>query len=192
MLAFRSIFINSLLLISLSACQSDLKNAKEIALKEEDLQVETTIGAEIIYSDSTKVKAKLKAPLLIYYKTGTPYYEMPKGIDVVFYDDQLKPSSTVVSDYAIRRESEKVVELRNNVVATNAEGRIFKSDELFWDENTKKFTSNKLVTIITDRATISGTSFWALEDFSYYEIKGGSGPIIFDDSSDTTSTNQIK
>lgn len=173
-------FLCCLLIFALFACESDLNRAKEIALQQK-VPVETTIGAEIIYSDSAKVKAKLKAPILLHYKSNTPYYEMPKGIDVVFYDENLKPTSTVTSDFAIRRENEKVVELRNNVVAKNAEGKVFKSEELFWDENTKKFYSNQLVTIITESATISGTSFWALEDFSYYEIKQGSGPIQFNE-----------
>lgn len=178
------IFIGTL--TALACSNSDLKKAKEIALKQE-VQVEKTSGAEIIYSDSAKVKAKLKAPILLHFKTKNPYYEMPKGIDVTFYDENLKVTSTVVSDYAIRRENEKSVELRKNVIAKNAEGKIFKSEELIWDENTKKFFSSKLVTITTEQATISGTSFWALEDFSYYEIKQGSGPIQFNTDINSTA-----
>lgn len=165
----------------------DLKKVQQISFKE-DVPVDSTFGAEIIYSDSAKVKAKLKAPVLLYFKTSNPYYEMPKGIDVVFYDDNLKQTSSVVSDYAIRRENEKTVELKRNVVAKNAQGNLFKSEELYWDENTKKFYSNQLVTIITDQATISGTSFWALEDFSYYEIKQGAGPIQFNTDVDSTAS----
>lgn len=183
-----AIFFGTLLILSCS--NGDLNKAKEIALKQQEVQIETTTGAEIIYSDSAKVKAKLKAPVLIHFKTKNPYYEMPKGIDVTFYDDNLKVTSTVTSDYAIRRENEKSVELRKNVIAKNAEGRTFTSEELIWDENTKKFYSNKLVTISTAQATISGTSFWALEDFSYYEIKQGSGPIQFNTGLDSTQNNQ--
>ena len=64
-------------------------------------------------------------------------------------------------------------------MATNNKGETFKSEELIWDENQKRVYSNLLVSIITDKATISGTSFWAKEDFSYYEIKQGAGPIQF-------------
>src|SRR5690606_1486613 len=99
-----SIFFGPLTPVACS--DGDVNKAKEIALKQEG-QVETTTGAEIIYSDSAKVKAKLKAPVLLHFKTKSPYYEMPKGIDVTFYDENLKVTSTVVSDYAIRRENEK-------------------------------------------------------------------------------------
>lgn len=171
-------------LVVASCGSGDLKKVQQITLKEE-IQVDSTKGAEIIYSDSAKVKANLKAPLLLYFKTENPYYEMPQGIDVTFYDENLQPSSNVVADYAIRREHEKLVELKKNVIATNSEGKTFKSEELFWDENTKKFYSNTLVTITTDQATISGTSFWAWEDFSYYEIKQGAGPIKFNTAADS-------
>lgn len=189
MFRFLRFFGAGLCLIAIMACGSgDLKKVEQINLQSE-IQVDTTKGAEIIYSDSAKVKARLKAPVLLYFKAQNPYYEMPEGIDVVFYDDNLKPSSTVVSDYALRKENEKTVELRKNVVAKNAEGKTFKSEELIWDENTKKFYSNTLVTIVTDQATISGTSFWALEDFSYYEIKQGAGPIQFNTDIDSTGAN---
>ena len=167
-----------LMLAVFTACENDLSKVKAIELKQKG-EVEITKQAEIIYSDSAKVKARLKTPILYNHKTTNPYYEMPQGIEVVFFDENLKQTSKVTSDYAIRKENQKIVELQRNVVAVNAEGRTFKSEELIWDENLKRFYSNKVVTIITDKATISGTSFWATEDFSYYEIKQGAGPIQF-------------
>jgi LPS export ABC transporter protein LptC len=179
---FKSILYSTFLASSLcllAACENDMSKVKEIELKQKG-EIEITKQAEIIYSDSARVKAKLKTPILYNHKTtANPYYEMPKGIEVIFYDANLKQTSKVTSDYAIRKENQKIVELKKNVVAVNAEGRTFKSEELIWDENLKRFYSNKVVTISTDKATISGTSFWATEDFSYYEIKQGAGPIQF-------------
>lgn len=155
-----------------TSCEDDLSKVKEIEMKQND--VEVTKGAEFIYSDSAHVKAKLKTPILYNHKTAEkPYMEMPKGIEVIFFDKDLKQTSKVTSDYAIRRESEKIVELRKNVVATNAEGKTFKSEELIWDENLKRFYSNKIVTINTGTDIISGPNFWSNEDFSYYEINQG-------------------
>ncbi|HEX7366311.1 MAG TPA: LPS export ABC transporter periplasmic protein LptC [Pelobium sp.] len=174
-LTFGVFFIASIF----TACEgNDLKKVKEIELKQKG-EVEITKGAEIIYSDSAHVKAKLTTPILYNHKTSNPYYEMPKGIKVVFFDKDLKPTSTVVSDYAIRKENQRIVELKKNVVATNAEGKTFKSDELIWDENLKRFYSNKLVTINTDGNLITGPGFWSNEDFSYYEIKQGTGTFNF-------------
>ncbi len=165
---------------SLASCENDLSKVKAITLEQKD-DVEVTKGAKIIYSDSAYVKAELKTPILYNHKTSDPYYEMPKGIEVVFYDKDLKQTSKVTSEYAIRKVNQKIVELKKNVVATNAEGKTFKSDELIWDENLKRFYSNKLVTINTDGNLITGPGFWSNEDFTYYEIQQGSGSFNLKD-----------
>lgn len=159
------------------ACENDLKDVEEISSKKIPVPVDKSSGVEIIYSDSAIVKAKLIAPELLHFKTQNPYYEMKKGVTIIFYDPSLKESNRVVADYAIRRENEKQVELRRNVVATNEKQETFKSDELIWDENQKRFTSSKMVSVTASGNTIYGTSFWANEDFSYYEIKQSTGDL---------------
>lgn len=158
-----------------SSCENDLKDVEKIAAGTVAIPVDTSTGVEIIYSDSAKVQAKLITPELLHYKTAKPYYEMKKGVTVIMYDDMLNETTRITSDYAIQRENEKIVELRKNVVVTNEKGETFKSEELIWDQNTRRCYSNQLVTIITSSQTIHGTSFWAKEDFSYYEITQSTG-----------------
>ena len=52
---------------------------------------------------------------------------------------------------------------------------------LIWNEEKKRFTSNKVVSITSKGNTLSGTSFWANENFSYYEITQGTGDISLTD-----------
>ena len=162
---------------ALVACENDLRDVEEISSKKTSIPVDKSTGVEIIYSDSTKVKAKLITPELLHFKVKSPFYEMKKGVTIIFYNAALKENSRVVSDYALRRENEKQVELRRNVVATNEKGETFKSDELIWDENKKRFTSSKMVSITSQGNTIYGTSFWANENFTYYEINQSTGDI---------------
>ncbi|WP_423147477.1 LPS export ABC transporter periplasmic protein LptC [Rubrolithibacter danxiaensis] len=167
-------------------CENDLKDVERISSKNVSIPVDRSYGVEILYSDSAVVKGKLITPLLLTYKTEDPYYEMPKGVTIIFLDSTLKESSRVTADYAIRREKENKVELRKNVVAVNKEGKTFKSDELIWDENKRRFSSNKLVAITTKNQTIYGTSFWANESFTYYEIQQSTGNFDVP-STDSTS-----
>ena len=102
---------------------------------------------------------------------------MRKGVTVIFFDPNRQETSRVRSDYAIRRERENRVELMRNVVVTNIKGETFKSDELIWDETQKRFFSNKLVSIASKDNVLYGTSFWANEDFSYYEIVQSTGDL---------------
>lgn len=164
-------------IILLFACENDLRKVEQISAKKMLVPVDKSTGVEIIYSDSAIVKAKLITPELLNFKTDKPYIEMNKGVTVIFYDRYQQESSRVRADYAIRRERENIVELKRNVVATNVKGETFKSEELIWDETKKRFYSNRLVSITSNQNILYGTSFWANEDFSYYEIVQSTGDL---------------
>lgn len=159
------------------ACENDLRDVEQISAKKLAVPVDKSTGVEIIYSDSARVKAKLITPELLNFKTDKPYLEMRKGVIVIFYDLNQQETSRVKSDYAIRRERENIIELKRNVVVTNIKGEIFKSEELIWDETKKRFYSNRLVSISSKDNVLFGTSFWANEDFSYYEIVQSTGDL---------------
>lgn len=173
---YGAVFITGILLQF--SCENDLRDVEQISAKKLIVPVDRSTGVEIIYSDSARVKAKLITPELLNYKTDKPYLEMKKGVTVIFYDQDQQETSRVKSDYAIRREREYIIELKRNVVVTNVKGETFKSEELIWDENKKRFYSNRLVSITSKDNVLFGTSFWANEDFSYYEIVQSTGDLM--------------
>jgi LPS export ABC transporter protein LptC len=131
-----------------ASCENSLNDIAKIASKEEDKPIATSTGVDVIYSDSAKVKAHMTTPLMIDYDDSkNPYREMPKGVKVVFYEDDLAPKGTVTSDYAIQRDKENTIDFKKNVVVTNAQGQTFKSEELIYDATSKKFHSDLPVTI---------------------------------------------
>lgn len=165
-----------LLCLLFAACENDLKKVQEISAKEVNSLIEQTTGVEVIYSDSAKVKARMLTPLLLHFQVEKPYYEMPKGVKVISFDDSLKKSSTVTSEYAITSKNEKMITLRKNVVATNAKGDVFKSEELIWDQEKQLFYSNKAVSItMANGNIINGTSFESNENFNPWTISQSSG-----------------
>jgi LPS export ABC transporter protein LptC len=162
----------------ITGCENDLKDLKKISASEVNKPIEKYTGVDVIYSDSARVKAHMTAPLMINYKVKKPYTEMPKGVKVVFYDNNLVESSTITADYAVRRDVEKTIELRKNVVATNAKGDTFTSDELIWDENTKQIHSSKLVHVkMADGSITDGTGFTSDENFNHWILTQGTGII---------------
>ena len=128
-----------------TGCVNNLRDVERISSDQSTQLVDISTGVEIIYSDSAIVKAKITAPQLLHFKTAKPYDEMKKGVKAIFFDEHQQETSNIVADYAIRREGENIIELRKNVIATNKEGKIFKSDELIWDNNRHRFYSNKLM-----------------------------------------------
>ena len=135
-------------MLTLSACENSLNDIKKISSKEEDKPVSTSRDVDVIYSDSAKVKARMTTPLMIELDDGkNPYHEMPKGVKVVFYEDDLSVKGTITSDYAIQKDKENIIDFKRNVVVTNAQGQTFKSDELIDDVGNKKFYTYKPVVI---------------------------------------------
>lgn len=164
-------------MLLISSCENDLKDVEQISAKKLTIPVDKSTGVEVIYSDSARVKGKMITPEYLHYKTEKPYIEMNKGVTIILYDTQQQESARVKADYAIRRENEKLVELRRNVVATNSQGQTFKSEELIWDENKGRFFSSRLVAITSKGNTLFGNNFWANQDFSYYEINQATGDL---------------
>lgn len=134
--------------LMLSSCENSLQDIQKIASKEEDKPISTSTGVDVIYSDSAKVKAHMTTPLMIEFDDQkNPYREMPKGVKAVFYNDSLAVKGTITSDYAIEKEKENILDFKKNVVVTNAQGQTFKSQELIYDETSKKFHTDLPVEI---------------------------------------------
>src|ERR1700743_2537910 len=158
----------------ITGCENDLKDIQKISASEVNKPIERYTSVDVIYSDSARVKAHMTAPLMIIYKTKKPYTEMPKGVKVIFYDNNLKESSTIVADYAVRHDLEKRIELNKNVVGTNIKGDTFTSDELIWDEDTKQIHSSKLVHVkMADGSITDGTGFTSDENFKHWILAQG-------------------
>ncbi len=164
-------------IITLTGCENDLKDVEQVSSRKLNIPVDKSTGVVLIYSDSAIVKAKLITPELLHFKIAKPYYEMKKGVMVIFFDAKQNETNRIKADYAIQRENEKLIELKKNVVATTVKGETFKSDELIWDQTKKRFYSNKLVSITSKGNILYGTSFWANENFSYYEITQSTGDL---------------
>lgn len=175
-----SFFLPAILIAVLfSACENDLKKVREISAKEFNNPVDSSMGVNITYSDSARVKATLQTPLLLDFKnTAKPYHEMPKGIKITFFDKNLKPSGTIVSDYAITSNNDKVITLTKNVILKSTAGDTFKSEEMVWDQNTKLLYTNKAWEWNkADGTDLNGTKFESNETFTKWNNVGANGII---------------
>lgn len=169
------IFFIGLLLCS-SCSNDDLKNAQSISSKKITLTKDRTLGADVTYSDSGFVKAKGFAPILdkVVPETGATYSEMPEGVKIEFFDQFLRVTGTITSDYAINKETEGITIFRKNVVVVN-DAITFRTEELTWNEGKKMYYSPAGIVTKKDGSVLNGTSFSAPQDFSTYDITVASG-----------------
>lgn len=187
----KSVSIFSLcLFLMLNACENPLTEVNQLSSKFETA-VETIKNVRLLYSDAGKVKVELTAPVLYRYKTAEPYIEFPDGLSVTFFNDSLKVSSTLSADYGVKYEQKQETLLRTNVIWNNAvKNEKLETEELIWNEKTKKITSDKFVKVTTDSESIFATGFQAEQDFSRYKLLKITGTVkLTDDAAFKPKTN---
>jgi LPS export ABC transporter protein LptC len=124
-----------------SACENDEKKidslTKNVVMKEEATDIESYL------SQSGKMKAKLKAPLMYRVNADTLYVEFPNTLHVDFYNDSTKVETWLDSKYGKYYEGLGKVYLRDSVVVITVKGDTLRSPDLWWDQNTKLFYTDK-------------------------------------------------
>lgn len=89
----------------------------------------------VVYTDSAQTVAILTAPKNIDFTNQPfPFSEFPKGVQVVFFDENNKETH-VKADYGIMYTITDLVDLRGNVHITTPEGADLKTNQLYWDIN---------------------------------------------------------
>lgn len=156
-----------------SCNEDDLKKAA-VANSKVTFTRDRSLGVEVIYSDSAKVKAKGFAPILdkMSPKDGKMYQEMPKGVRVDFYGDLQVKTGSISSDYAIMKDTEQITIFRKNVVVVT-DNMTFSTEELTWDQNKKMFFSPKGIVKRPDGSFVDAVNFSAPQDFSTTTFEQG-------------------
>jgi hypothetical protein len=161
----------------LNSCNDDdLKKAAEISSKKLVLSKDRSLKVEIVFSDSAVVKAKGYAPILdqVNPSSGSKYQEMPKGVKITFFDPLQKVTGTIVSDYALRKETEQLTIFKRNVVVVR-DDLTFNTEELTWDQRKRMFFSPRGIVTRPDGTVLNAINFSAPEDFSSVDFEQGSG-----------------
>lgn len=157
------------LITMLFSCNNSLDTIEKLP-KPDTNAYQTGKDVEIAFSDSGKLKAVLKAPVMKRYKNPEPYMLMLTGIQVNFYDSMQKRDSYLIADYAKRFEQEKKLELKYNVEIHTKDSKSFYSDHLIWLEAQKRIYSDQYIKIITPEKIIWGDGFESDESFKNYHI----------------------
>lgn len=154
-------------------CDSDIQEINKL-FENHSLDIEEATNIEMLYSDSAKVRVRLKGPKLIrHVDSKNPIDEFPEGIAVEFFDNNNKVRSWLTADYAIRYEKEGAITVRKNVVLRNQKNEKIESGELIWNERNGSLSSDQFVrvTLPTNQDTIYGYGIEVDQDFTVFEVK---------------------
>ena len=170
--------VGTILLVS---CKTDIEMVNLLAEREQVPSL-TAKNFEILHTENGKPKLRIKAPKTQYFQHAEePYYEFEKGITVFIYDDSLKVESTLTANYAKFYEEKELWVARYDVVAQNRIGQILNTEQLYWDQKSKKIYSDDMVKITSEDDIIFGEGFDSDENFDNWVIRKISGVLYLDD-----------
>lgn len=125
---------------------------------------------ETLYSDSAKLKVKLKAKEQWEYSNGDRIF--PQGVHIDFYDETKVPSTTLIANsgkYTKATDSYSVIG-NVRIFSNKGETQKLNTEELNWNPKTEKVHTDKFVRIETAKETLTGTGLEASQDFKKYKI----------------------
>ena len=159
------------------SCENDMKDVNDFLAKQTGIEEANDVTSYM--SQQGVVKAKLRSPFMLRYQSDSPYLEFPRTVHVDFYDDSTRVESTVDALYARYREYEDKVLLKDSVVVINIQkGDTLRTNELWWDQKTEEFFTDKPVRIHQVDKTIFGQGLRAKQDFSSYDIFNITGTVL--------------
>lgn len=164
------------------SCENDPVKVDELFRKK--IALEEANGVKGYISQSGKVKACLTAPYMKRYLVDSPYLEFSKTLHVDFYNDTTTIESTLDALYARQMEFQRKVYIRDSVIVINKlKGDTLRTAELWWDQSTEEFYTDKEVKIFQPTGYTYGRyGMRAKQDFSEWWIKGSSGQRVLSDS----------
>lgn len=158
-------------------CENDEKLIA--AWTEKKVMVDEVKDITTLFSQQGRLRAKLKAPLMLRYQADTVYVEFPKTLHVDFYDSLTRVESWLDARYGKYFETFNKVFLRDSVKVINIAGDTLTTPELWWDQAARKFYTDREVRIATKSKRIyGGKGLEAGQDISWYIIKQPSGTVL--------------
>lgn len=128
----------------------------------------------MFYNEKDRVKVRLQTPRILEMQNGDR--EFPEGLDMEFFDEAGKLSSTLRANYAYYYKADNKWLGRGKVEVKNmAQNQQLNTEELFWKPDTKRIFTDKFVTIRLENEVIYGTGLDAAQDMSDYTIKNPEG-----------------
>jgi len=174
-----------LITATLYSCSNSLEEIARLN-QPDTIPVMYARDVKISESESGRLKYTLTAPLLNQYdEQGGSVLKFPEGFRVVFYDS-LNPSAIrteITADYGVNNEGRRIMEASRNVVIINyLKDEKLNTEYLVWDQNTKKVSSDKMVTITTKDKILYGEGMVSDETFYNWTIKKPRGEMYINDS----------
>lgn len=167
---------------ALFSCENSESEIK--ALNNRADQKDVAIKLEGFLSQAGVMRARLTAPYMEKITPSNPadtsYVEFPRTLHVDFYNEEKIAESQLDSKYGIYYEKLSKIYLRDSVIIISIKGDTMLCEDVWWDQNTQKFHSDKK-TIIKSKEIpyyIAQNGFEASQDLKEKKFFSTSGKLL--------------
>ena len=161
------------------SCKNDLDQVAAIEVPEAAPD-RVTRNAEYFYTDSGRVRNRLRAGRIAEWAVKPEHTEISEGLELLFFDAQGHEGSTLTARRGTIMPTEKRMEVFENVVFINQRGERLETEQLTWDQDSGRVHTDKPVRVERNGDIIHGQGLDAAEDFSRYTIRKITGIINLD------------
>jgi len=156
------------LVFLLLSCENNADDVKKLTSKK--LGVDEGRNIEAYMSNTGKMKARLRAPLMLRYQDTSAKVVFPNSMHVDFFNDSTIIESQLDANYGEYYETRNKVFLKDSVRVFNNTGDTLYCQELWWDQNSQQFSTDKPVRIHRPDMIMNGVGLTAPQDFKYFEM----------------------
>lgn len=164
---------------ALVSCKNDLDQVAAVEVPEAAPD-RVTRNAEYFYTDSGRVRNRLRAGRIAEWAVKPEHTEISEGLELLFFDAQGHEGSTLTARRGTIMPKEKRMEVFENVVFINGRGERLETEQLTWDQDSARVHTDKPVRVERNGDIIHGQGLDAAEDFSRYTIRRITGIINLD------------
>jgi len=170
----------------MASCENNVNEVRNLGKKNGGVDIGKDVA--IYMSSGGKMSAKIMGPIMNrYLQDSSKMVEFPNNIYVDFFKDSAKVDSKLRANYANYKETENNIFLQGNVVVFNLQGDTLWCQEMFWDQETGMFHTDKDVIVKQHNPQVKtfGKGFEAnqdLTDIRIFQVQPNSYAILNDSS----------
>ena len=161
-----------------SSCNETVEHTAPAINPQDSVAVMSSYGVNTLVSDSGVMKYRIVAEEWIVNQNLNPSrWIFEKGLFIEQFDEKFHIEAYIQCDTAYYYDIKKLWELRSHVRLRTKDGKIFSSEQLFWDQQNHELYSNCFSKISMPDKELQGDYFRSNERFTKYNISNSKGSM---------------
>lgn len=157
-----------LFFILVGCSEEKLKPQIDLTISSEELPDQESNDAVITFTEEGKLKAILYSDNI--KVLGEKKEKLLENMRIEFFDDNEIRTSVLTSLFGKIDDNTQDMFARDSVVAVSDSGVTLTTDELIWQNKSKKIVTDKFVRIVSDKEIIEGYGFESDQHLRNYTI----------------------